>query len=112
MLLKEMWSPIGAPKQNTDEIDWLDDLHYYIDNNDTLLNRYFFPAVEKHRKYKDHPRVFKVYIKPVERCCEQYCEEFDIDDKEEKFPKGKIIELAKRFANEQKEFIDRGDYEA
>ena len=42
MLLREMWSAIGAPKQDQEEIDWIDDLHFYIDNNDQLLNRYFF----------------------------------------------------------------------
>jgi len=112
MLLKEMWSAIGAPKQNQDEIDWLDDLRFYIDNNDTLLNKYFFPAVEKHKQYKDHPQAFKLYIRPVERCCEQYCNEFQIDSKSDKFPKEKLIELAKRFATEQGQFIQRGDYEA
>ena len=107
-----MWSAIGAPKQEQDDIDWLDDLHFYIDNNDQLLNKHFFPAVEKHKKYQDHPMVFKLYMKPVEECMESYCEEFNIEDKEEKFPKGKLIELAKRFAMEQANFIKKGDYEA
>lgn len=107
-----MWSAIGAPKQDQGEIDWLDDLHYYIDNNDHLLNKYFFPAVEKHKQHRDNPQVFKLYVRPVERCCEQYCNEFSIDAKEEKFPKEKLIELAKRFATEQGEFIKKGDYEA
>ena len=43
---------------------------------------------------------------------ENYCSEFDISDKETKFPKEKLIELAKRFATEQGQFIKRGDYEA
>lgn len=112
MLLKEMWSAIGAPKQAQDDVDWLDDLHFYIDNNNQLLNKHFFPAVEKHKKYKDHPQVFKLYMKPVEECMECYCEEFNIENKEEKFPKAKLIELAKRFAMEQANFIEKGDYEA
>ncbi len=112
MLLREMWSAIGAPKQDQQEIDWLDDLHFYIDNNDKLLNKYFFPAVEKHKQYKDHPQVFKVYMRPLESCLECYCEEFQIEDREQKFPKEKLIELAKRFATEQSQYIDKGDYEA
>jgi hypothetical protein len=111
MLLREMWSAIGAPKQTQDEIDWLDDLHFYIDNNDHLLNQYFFPAVKKHKENKNNPNVFKVYIRPIENCLNQYCEEFDIQDRQEKFPKGKIIDLAKRFAQEQDKFIEKGDYE-
>ncbi len=112
MLLREMWSAIGAPKQDQQEVDWLDDLHFYIDNNDKLLNKYFFPAVEKHKQYKDHPQVFKVYMRPLESCLECYCEEFQIEDREQKFPKEKLIELAKRFATEQSQYIDKGDYEA
>lgn len=106
-----MWSPIGAPKEDQKEVDWLDDLHFYIDNKDELLNQYFFPAVQRHKEHQGNPNVFKVYIRPIERCLEQYCEEFDIDGKEEKFPKEKIIELAKRFAEEQEKFLEKGDYE-
>ncbi len=107
-----MWSAIGAPKQAQDDIDWLDDLHFYIDNNDSLLNKHFFPAVEKHKKYQGHPQIFRLYMKPVQECMECYCEDFDIENKEEKFPKEKLIELAKRFAAEQEDFIKKGHYEA
>jgi hypothetical protein len=34
MLLKEMFSAIGAPKDEQADIDWLDDLKFFIDNND------------------------------------------------------------------------------
>lgn len=112
MLLREMFSPIGAPKPEKDETDWADDLHYYIDNNDNLLNQYFFPAVKKHKEYAGHPKVFTVYIKPIEKCLGHYCNDFDIQDRETKFPKELIISLAKRFATEQARFIDKGDYEA
>lgn len=111
MLLREMFSPIGAPNPEKDEVDWLDDLHFFIGNNDKMLSQYFFPAVKRHKEYKDHPQVFKVYIKPIERCLDSYCQEFDITDRAAKFPKEKIIELAKRFAQEQTKFIEKGDYE-
>ena len=110
MLLREMWSPIGAPKEQDQEIDWLDDLHFYIDNNDKMLEQYFFPAVERHKEHLNNPNVFKVYIRPIERCLDHYCEKYDINDRAEKFPKEKIIELAKRFAMEQSKFIEKGDY--
>jgi hypothetical protein len=110
MLLKEMFSPIGAPKDDQEEVDWLDDLHFFIDNNDKMLNQYFFPAVKRHKDHLGNPNVFKVYIRPVERCLDHYCEKYDIDDRAEKFPKEKIIELAKRFAEEQTKFLEKGDY--
>ena len=106
-----MWSPIGAPKEQDQEIDWLDDLHFFIDNNDKMLENYIFPAVERHKEHLGNPNVFKVYIRPIERCLDFYCEEFDIGNRAEKFPKEKIIKLAKRYAEEQGKFIEKGDYE-
>jgi hypothetical protein len=54
--------------------------------------------------------VFKVYIRPIERCLDAYCDKFDIQDREEKFSKEKLIDLAKRFASEQEKFLEKGDY--
>lgn len=105
-----MFSPIGAPKENEQEIDWLDDLKFFIDNDDDMLNRHFFPAVKRHKEHKGNPNVFKVYIRPIERCLDSYCNIFDIDNREEKFPKEKLIDLAKRFAEEQEKYIEKGDY--
>ena len=110
MLLREMFSPIGAPKEKDQEIDWLDDLKFFIDNEDNMLNQHFFPAIKRHREHQGNPNVFKVYIRPIEHCLNHYCEKFDIDNREEKFPKEKIIDLAKRFAEEQEKYIKKGDY--
>ena len=110
MLLREMWSPIGAPKQDQDEIDWLDDLKFFIDNDNQMLDRYFFPAIKKHKEYQNNPNVFKLYVKPLEQCVNHYCDKFDIDDRENKFPKNKLIDLAKKIADEQSKHIEKGDY--
>jgi hypothetical protein len=112
MLLKEMFSPIGAPQEQDQEIDWLDDLKFFIDNDDRMLNQYFFPAVKRHREHQGNPNVYKVYIRPLENCLGHYCKKFEIESPEEKFPKEKLIELAKRIANEQEQFLERGDYAA
>ena len=106
-----MFSPIGAPKKDEEEIDWLDDLHFFIDNNDKMLEKYFFPAIKRHREHQGNPNVFKVYIRPIEHCLDQYCQKYDITDRKEKFSKEKIIDLAKRFASEQNKFIEKGDYQ-
>jgi|TARA_B110000503_G_scaffold38473_1_gene63225 hypothetical protein len=111
MLLREMFSPIGAPKDETEEINWLDDLKFYIDNDDKMLNRYFFPAVKRHKEHKGNPNAFKVYIRPIEHCLDHYCQKYDIDDREKKFPKEKLIDLARHFAEDQEKFIGKGDYE-
>ena len=111
MLLREMWSAIGAPKDDQQEIDWLDDLKFFIDNDDAMLNQYFFPAVKRHKEHQGNPRVFNVYIRPIETCLDHYCEKYDIDDREEKFPKEKLIDLAKRIADEQEKYLEKGDYD-
>jgi hypothetical protein len=51
-----------------------------------------------------------LYIKPLEGVCETYCNKYDVDDRAGKFPKEKLIELAKHFAEEQERHIERGDY--
>lgn len=111
MLLKEMFSAIGAPKEDNDDIDWLSDLKYFIDNDSDILSRHFFPAIKRHQEHRGNPNVFKVYIRPLESCKEAYCEKYQIEDSEKKFPKEKIIELAKRIAEEQSKFIEKGDYD-
>jgi hypothetical protein len=110
MKLLEMFSPIGAPQTPDQDIDWLGDLKFYVDNNDKLLNQHFFPAIKKHKEYKGNPNAYKLYIRPFETSLNQYCEQFEIDDKEEKFPKEKLIQLAKDFAMQQEKFLDKGDY--
>lgn len=111
MLLKEMFSAIGAPKDDIQDIDWIDDLKFFIDNDTEVLSQQFFPAIKKHKENHGNPHVFKLYIRPIELAVGQYCDKFKVDKKEEKFPKEKLIDLAKRFAEEQEKHIDKGDYE-
>ena len=109
MLLKEMFSAIGAPKED-EAIDWIGDLKFFIDNDTDVLSKQFFPAIKKHQQYKGHPQAYKLYLRPLEGVCETYCQKFNIENKGEIFPKEKLIELAKHFAEEQEKIIERGDY--
>jgi hypothetical protein len=110
MLLREMFSPIGSPKDEP-EIDWLGDLKFFIDNDTKTLDRHFFPAIDRHKNYVGNPNDYKIYIRPLEMCKEEYCKKYEISDPGEKFPKEKLIELAKQLANEQEKHIKHGDYE-
>lgn len=94
-----------------DEVDWIDDLKFYMDNNDHILSQYFFPAVKKHQKYKDREDTYKIYVPVLYNCIKQYCSEFNIKDPETKFTKDKILDMAKKISTEQQTYIDRGDYE-
>jgi hypothetical protein len=111
MLLKEMFSAIGAPREEENDVNWVEDLKFFIDNDSDILSRQLFPAIKKHKEYGSHPDAYKLYIKPIQQCKEQYVTKFEIETPEEKFPKGSLIELAKRFAEEQDQFISSGDYE-
>ena len=111
MLLREMFSPIGAPTEKEDDIDWVGDLKFFIDNDDRLLNKHFFPAIKKHKEHAGHPEVYKLYLRPIESSMYEYCNKYEIYDREAKFPKETLIELAKRMAQEQERHINRGDYE-
>lgn len=111
MKLFELFSPIGAPKEDDQDIDWIGDLKFYIDNDEKMLSNYFFPAVKRHQEYQGNPNAYKIYIRPIEKCLDSYCQQYEIQDKEIKFPKEKLIELAKQIAEEQEKHINSGDYE-
>ena len=105
-----MFSPIGSPKDEP-EIDWLGDLKFFIDNDTKTLDQHFFPAIDRHKAYVGNHNAYKIYIRPLEMCKEEYCKKYEIADPGEKFPKEKLIELAKQLANEQEKHIKNGDYE-
>ena len=109
MLLKELFSPVGAPNDQENDINWHDDLKVFIDNE--VMSNVMFPAIKKHEKYRGHPDAYKLYIKPVESCCDMYCKKFDVQKPEEKFSRGNMISLARQIAKEQEMHLENGDYE-
>jgi hypothetical protein len=110
MLLKEMFSAISAPKEDQEDIDWLNDLKFFIDNDEKLLQTYFFPAVKKHEEHSGNPNVYKLYVRAIRPCLDSYCKKFNIENREEKFSDDKIEELARKIASEQETHIKAGDY--
>lgn len=111
MLLKEMFSPVGGPKDEEQDVDWIDDLKFYIDNENRLLNNYIFPTVAKHKKHVGNPNVYKLYVQALKPCIKDYCKTFNIEDPDEKFPENAIINLARSMATTQENFIKKGDYD-
>jgi hypothetical protein len=112
MLLREMFSPVGGPQEDQADIDWLDDLKFFMDNDNKMLENFFFPAVKKHKEYAGHPSAYKIYVKPLKRCLEHYKEKYKVEDINSKFSEEAIVELAQRICKEQEGFMERGDYEA
>jgi hypothetical protein len=108
--LVEMFSAIGAPKEDNQDIDWLDDLKFFIDHNHDLQVNKIIPTVHKHREHAEKPDAYKLYMKPLMDCVNEYCETFDVEDKEECFPVGKIEELARNIASVQENYIKNNHY--
>jgi hypothetical protein len=112
MLLKEMFSSIDGAKDNDADIDWIGDLKFFIDNDNKMLENYFFPAVEKHRNHLGNPNAYKLYVKAIKECMKYYVEQYKIESANEKFTEDSITDLAKNIAEEQERFIKEGDYDA
>jgi len=110
MKLMEMFSAIGAPKEEDQNIDWADDLKFFIDNDDRLITQYMYPALKKHEKNAGHPDAYKLYVNPIKECLKIYIKRFEIEDPEDKFSEDLIEGLAKKIAGQQEKFIEDGDY--
>jgi hypothetical protein len=102
----------GEQKDPDQDIDWLDDLKFYIDNDDEMLSTYILPAVAQQKKHNDTGTSYKIYVKPLRQCAIQYCDKFETEKPhKELFPTDSIVKLAKTFAEKQESFIEKGDYE-
>jgi ATP-dependent protease Clp ATPase subunit len=106
----EMFSS-AEEKEKLDDIDWIDDLKFHIDNNDHLLTNYIFPSVFRHKDHVDRSDAYKIYMRPLKHCLEDYCKKYKIDDIEKKFTEEKLVSLAKQIAEEQKKHIENHDYD-
>jgi hypothetical protein len=111
MLLKEMFSPIGSPKEDDQDIDWIGDLKFFIDNDEKMLENYFFPAVERHREHAGNPNAWKLYMRPIRKCLKSYLEQYEVETPEDKFTDETLQTLAEKICKEQERFIDEGDYD-
>lgn len=111
MLLREMFSPLGGPKDEEQEVDWIDDLKFFIDHNHDLLTTQMMPAIHRQKEHQNSNDAYQLYMKPLMNCVNVYCETFDIDEKEECFPLNKLEELARNIASIQENYIKAGNYD-
>ena len=94
------------------EINYLEDLKYFIDNENPVLSKFFFPAISKHKDSGDDEHSYRLYIIPVKKSIDVYCDKFKLNDiRDQLFSKESIIKIAKRFAEEQKKHIGNKDYD-
>ena len=101
-----------TPEDQEEDINWLDDLKFFIDHDDELLTQHLFPVINKHKAHPDTPDAYKMYVKPLRHCAIVYCNKFDTElPHKELFPTEAIVELAKLIAETQGKYIEKGDYE-
>lgn len=108
----ELFSRDEQDQRLNPDINYLDDLKFFIDNNNELLSKSFFPAIKKQKEHPANDRAFMFYMDPVKLACERYCKEYDLADvKDEIFTDDALISIAKRFAEEQGKHITKGAYD-
>lgn len=111
MFLKEMFEPKKEfVYSDLSDVDWADDLKFFIDNDTQLLEKHIMPAVTKHERHADHPNAYRFYVKPVIECIKIYVRRFDIDEPKKIFTREMVDILAKKIAEEQSMHIQSGDY--
>ena len=112
MKLFELFSRNPDTPDQEKDVNWLDDLKFYIDHDDQLLTNYLFPAIKQHKKDLDDVNAYKIYLKPLRQCAIKYCEKFETElPHKELFPIKSLVELAKHIADTQSKYIEKGDYE-
>ena len=113
MKLMEMFEPEkGFAYNDLSDVDWADDLKFFIDNDNKLLEKHIFPAVSKHERHAGHPNAYRFYVKPVIECIKVYVRRFEIDEPKKIFTREMVETLARKIAEEQAKHIEGGDYKS
>lgn len=114
MLLKELFSQKETDTKKTQSL--VDDVCFYLMNQDDLQKEYFLPVVNelKRKKILDNVEECYTMFKPlVETGCQSYYEEFDLGGKyEDTFTESCMEEICKKFTDEQVQHIKNGQYDS
>jgi len=113
MKLYEMFEPKpGLMYNDLSDVDWADDLKFFIDNENSLLEKHIFPAVEKHQRHAGHPNCYRFYVKPIIECIKVYVKRFEIEEPKKIFTREIVESIAKKISEEQEKHIKDGDYKS
>ncbi len=114
MRLFELFGPESENKDErlNSDIDYVSDLKFFIDNDNELVSQSLFPAIKKHKALGGEPGQYHVYLNAVKSAIPKYCAEYEMSDVEEDIFTNEVIEaVCKKFAEEQCNYLERGDYE-
>jgi hypothetical protein len=111
MLLKELFDN----NISTDTPDVLvDDIKFYIEQQDDLHKEYFLPAVDelKRKNLLDDDSCYECFMAMVEQGCKKYQEEYKLPGNvEEIYTKDLKEKVARQFAESHLEEIKDGQYD-
>ena len=104
--------PTSQDPRLSKDINYLDDLKFFMDNDTDELTNTLFPAIKAHKENLDDESAYRHYMKPIKITVEKYCDKYDLADiKDTIFTDDSLIHLAKRIAEEQKQHISNKDYD-
>jgi hypothetical protein len=113
----KLFELFGHNEKNKDprldpEINYIEDLKFFIDNDNQMLSKVFFPAIKSHQDNGGYDDDHEHYVEPIKKAIVIYCKAHDLSDiKDEIFDEASIHELAKKCAAEQHKHIHKGDYQ-
>jgi len=115
MLLKELFT--YDDENNTPKYDLIDDITFFIDNDDTLHKEYFLPAVHelKRKKVIDRNSIDEIapaFKSLVKRGFEMYNEKYKPTGKTEQvFTEKLLLSIAIKLAEKHLDYIKSGHYD-
>jgi len=114
MLLNELFTP---QEKTEPKIDLVDDVLFFIANEDTLHKKYFLPAVQELKRKNVVERdeideIYPAFAKLVNAGCQAYYKKYKPQGKmEDVFSKEMRISIAKKLAEKQLPYIKDGEYD-
>lgn len=109
MLLSEL-----DPNLNTNDVDFLSDLHFFMVNDPAFYRKVYFPCILrlKDMMHKDDQSPSEMlFRKCVNAAIEQYCKKFDIVNSKSVFTDVDRDQLARKIFSQEKENIANGHYD-
>lgn len=109
MLLREF-----ITSKDLEDVDTIEDLHYFMQNDPKFYRMFFYPLISK---FKDHINKGKkckdtVFRPCVDRAVDIYCQKFGIaDNPKSLFTDVDRDELARKIFDQEKTHIEKGTYD-
>jgi hypothetical protein len=109
MLLREFIN-----QKELEDVDMLDDLHFFMHNDPKFYRKFLYPLIAKFRDHIKQGKKCKdtVFRPCVDRAVDMYCQKYDIaGNPKSVFTDVDRDELARRVFGQEKMRVDQGVYD-